>query len=98
MCLRRAPEKYIAGVKAPAGAALDGAALRHKIAKQWQETCAPVYSQNESTEVVSSLTLQRCAYPGPIQLILYHLYYLLKYVTISTCSKLYFYMQEPLPT
>jgi hypothetical protein len=27
MCLRRAPEKYIAGAKAPAGAALDRAAL-----------------------------------------------------------------------
>jgi hypothetical protein len=27
MCLRRAPEKYIAGTKAPAGAALDRAAL-----------------------------------------------------------------------
>jgi hypothetical protein len=29
MCLRRAPEKYIAGVKAPAGAALDKAAQTH---------------------------------------------------------------------
>jgi hypothetical protein len=28
MCLRRAPEKYIAGAKAPAGAALDRAALK----------------------------------------------------------------------
>jgi hypothetical protein len=27
MCLRRAPEKYIAGAKAPAGAALDRAGL-----------------------------------------------------------------------
>jgi hypothetical protein len=27
MCLRRAPEKYIAGAKAPAGAALDRAVL-----------------------------------------------------------------------
>jgi hypothetical protein len=27
MCLRRAPEKYIAGAKAPVGAALDRAAL-----------------------------------------------------------------------
>jgi hypothetical protein len=27
MCLRRAPEKYIAGTKAPAGAALDRAGL-----------------------------------------------------------------------
>jgi hypothetical protein len=27
MCLRRAPEKYIAGAKAPAGAALDRADL-----------------------------------------------------------------------
>jgi hypothetical protein len=27
MCLRRAPEKYMAGAKAPAGAALDRAAL-----------------------------------------------------------------------
>jgi hypothetical protein len=27
MCLRRAPEKYITGAKAPAGAALDRAAL-----------------------------------------------------------------------
>jgi hypothetical protein len=27
MCLRRAPEKYIAGDKAPAGAALDRAGL-----------------------------------------------------------------------
>jgi hypothetical protein len=29
MCLRRAPEEYIAGAKAPAGAALDRAALEH---------------------------------------------------------------------
>jgi hypothetical protein len=28
MCLRRAPEKYIAGAKAPAGAALNRAALQ----------------------------------------------------------------------
>jgi hypothetical protein len=27
MCLRRAPEKYIAGAKAPAGSALDRAGL-----------------------------------------------------------------------
>jgi hypothetical protein len=27
MCLRRAPEKYIAGAKAPAGTALDRAGL-----------------------------------------------------------------------
>jgi hypothetical protein len=27
MCLRRAPEKYIAGAKGPAGAALDRAAV-----------------------------------------------------------------------
>jgi Zn ribbon nucleic-acid-binding protein len=30
MCLRRAPEKYIAGAKAPVGAALDRAALDYK--------------------------------------------------------------------
>jgi hypothetical protein len=33
MCLRRAPEKYIAGAKAPAGAALDRAALHVLISK-----------------------------------------------------------------
>jgi hypothetical protein len=31
MCLRRAPEKYIAGAKAPAGAALDRAVLQYSI-------------------------------------------------------------------
>jgi hypothetical protein len=30
MCLRRAPEKYIAGAKAPAGAALDRADIVHR--------------------------------------------------------------------
>jgi hypothetical protein len=29
MCLRKAPEKYIAGAKAPAGAALDRAGLEN---------------------------------------------------------------------
>jgi hypothetical protein len=31
MCLRRAPEKYIAGAKAPAGAALDRAGLDYRL-------------------------------------------------------------------
>jgi hypothetical protein len=31
MCLRRAPEKYIAGAKAPAGAALDRAGLDNRL-------------------------------------------------------------------
>jgi hypothetical protein len=31
MCLQRAPEKYIEGAKAPAGAALDRAGLRHEL-------------------------------------------------------------------
>jgi hypothetical protein len=31
MCLRRAPEKYIAGAKAPAGAALDRAAIDSRL-------------------------------------------------------------------
>jgi hypothetical protein len=31
MCLRRAPEKYIAGAKAPAGAALDRAGLESRV-------------------------------------------------------------------
>jgi hypothetical protein len=30
MCVRRAPEKYIASAKAPAGAALDRAVLEYK--------------------------------------------------------------------
>jgi hypothetical protein len=30
MCLRRAPEKYIAGAKTPAGAALDRAGLESR--------------------------------------------------------------------
>jgi hypothetical protein len=30
MCLRRAPEKYIAGAKASAGAALDRAAIDYR--------------------------------------------------------------------
>jgi hypothetical protein len=32
MCLRRAPEKYIVGAKAPAGAALDRAGLDRRLA------------------------------------------------------------------
>jgi hypothetical protein len=62
MCLRRAPEKHIAGVKAPAGAALDRAAQEDQtvstvlcivtVKKQskWLCSCCVVHSPSELAE------------------------------------------------
>jgi hypothetical protein len=54
MCLRRAPEKYIAGTKAPSGAALDRAALKH-LQVVFQSSEGPIYKG-----ILSSMSFAFC--------------------------------------
>jgi hypothetical protein len=52
MCLRRAPEKYIASAKAPAGAALDRAAIEGQVGKS-NEGCVQLLKPNCLRRTVS---------------------------------------------
>jgi Zn ribbon nucleic-acid-binding protein len=64
MCLRRAPEKYIAGAKAPAGSALDRAALWHM-----RDTAVGESSEPRCAECISA-TVTRGGVIAVIQVLL----------------------------